>query len=84
MLAGYESGIEERDLLVIPHFENDAGEEATSLRDRFDVGSGMFTAVLVGKDGGEKFRSRNPIPPQDLFERIDAMPMRRREMREGR
>ena len=38
--------------------------------------------MLVGKDGGEKFRSTEPVRPQDLFDRIDAMPLRRREARE--
>lgn len=40
-----------------------------------------FVAILVGKDGGEKYRSADPIAPQTLFDLIDAMPMRRREIR---
>ena len=44
--------------------------------------AGAFAAVLVGKDGGEKFRSEGPVSPEVLFEIIDAMPMRRREMRD--
>ena len=43
-----------------------------------------FEAVLIGKDGGEKLRSMAPIPPGRLFETIDAMPMRRQEMRSQR
>jgi hypothetical protein len=39
-----------------------------------------FEAVLVGKDGGEKFHSSVPLTPDRLFEIIDALPMRREEM----
>ena len=42
---------------------------------------GTFAAILVGKDGGEKHRSVEPISPQTLFDLIDAMPMRQREIR---
>lgn len=38
--------------------------------------------VLVGRDGGARLRSDEPLPACDLFARADAMPMRRREMRE--
>jgi hypothetical protein len=37
--------------------------------------------VLVGKDGGEKFRSTEPVLAEKLFDLIVAMPMRRREVR---
>ncbi|KUF12846.1 hypothetical protein AVJ23_01895 [Pseudoponticoccus marisrubri] len=41
-----------------------------------------FTVLLVGKDGGVKLRSDEPIATDDLFSTIDAMPMRQREMRD--
>ena len=41
-----------------------------------------FEAVLVGKDGGEKLRATTPLTSERLFEIIDAMPMRRQEMRQ--
>ncbi|MEM9691741.1 MAG: DUF4174 domain-containing protein [Myxococcota bacterium] len=40
-----------------------------------------FTAVLVGKDGGEKARTEDELPLSALFALIDSMPMRKREMR---
>lgn len=46
------------------------------------TGSKAFGLSLVGKDGGEKFRSTNVVPVEDLFALVDAMPMRRREIRE--
>ncbi len=39
-----------------------------------------FEVVLIGRDGGEKLRSAAPVPPAELFARIDTMPMWRAEM----
>lgn len=55
--------------------------EARALRERFEPG-GEFLVVLVGKDTGEKLRSRDHVTADELFGTIDAMPMRQREMRE--
>ena len=41
-----------------------------------------FAVVLIGRDGGEKFRSDGPVSVEELFSKIDEMPVRRREMRE--
>lgn len=57
-----------------------AGDVAEARR-RFHVGSGEFAVVLVGKDGGEKLRSEKPITFERLRDVIDAMPMRREEMK---
>lgn len=43
-----------------------------------------FTLILVGKDGGEKFRSNRVTTADELFAIIDAMPMRRLEMRQNK
>ncbi len=40
-----------------------------------------FSFTLYGKDGGEKLRSYEPVEIERLFATIDAMPMRKREMR---
>jgi len=37
--------------------------------------------VLIGKDGGVKKRWMRTLPLAELFQTIDAMPMRRSEMR---
>ena len=39
-----------------------------------------FAVTLVGKDTGEKARWTEIVDPAEIFARIDAMPMRRREM----
>lgn len=53
-----------------------------ALRRRYAVTGDAFAAILVGKDGTVKLRRAGPIAAERLFETIDAMPMRRREMRE--
>jgi hypothetical protein len=89
LLEGSETGSEDRDLILATIFEDGAGEledgaismeEASGLRETFGIPKDRFTVVLVGKDGGEKFRSYIPVSLRDIFDRIDAMPMRRREM----
>lgn len=53
---------------------------ARELRDRFKpVGSGM-NVILVGKDGTEKGRWQRVVQPNEFFELIDSMPMRKQEM----
>lgn len=47
-----------------------------------ETGATAFSLRLVGKDGGEKLRSLQPVSAASLFALVDAMPMRRREMRE--
>jgi hypothetical protein len=53
-----------------------------ALRQRYRVTGDSFAAILVGKDGTEKLRRDTPIAAAKLFQTIDAMPMRRREIRE--
>ncbi|WP_414566229.1 MULTISPECIES: DUF4174 domain-containing protein [unclassified Anabaena] len=40
--------------------------------------------MLVGKDGQSKRREDNPIDPKVIFQQIDMMPMRQREMQGDR
>jgi hypothetical protein len=57
---------------------------ADGLRKEFKAPAGRFLLVLVGKDGTVKRRSETPVPLNQVFEQIDSMPMRQREMRERR
>ena len=56
-------------------------KEQLTLRHRFHIAPGDFTVLLLGKDGGEKLRQQTPITIQKLNATIDAMPMRRDEIR---
>ena len=85
------AGLAERDVVVhtvLPdHVTPDLGtlpqEDAATLRTRYNVAQGAFVVLLVGLDGTEKLRAKTVLMPLALFETIDAMPMRQREMREG-
>ena len=76
MLEGAENGLLERDLVT--SFITNSSDP---LRADYDV-SGEFTVILIGKDGTEKERFSEPVEPASLFNLIDQMPMRRREMKE--
>jgi hypothetical protein len=49
--------------------------------ENFNIGQSNFYAILIGKDGSEKLRSASAIDTEKLFGTIDAMPMRRQEMK---
>ncbi|UJH90469.1 DUF4174 domain-containing protein [Antarcticibacterium sp. 1MA-6-2] len=42
-----------------------------------------FEIQLIGLDGGIKMTERNFTDPQEIFSKIDSMPMRRAEMRDS-
>lgn len=54
---------------------------AAILREKLAVPVGDFTCILIGKDGGVKLKQNAQIQLVDIFALIDAMPMRREEMR---
>ena len=81
LLRGHEAAFDDRDLLPLTYLDDEGSIET---RRRCGVGAGEFAAILVGKDGTEKFRSDEPVRPETLFALIDAMPMRRREVRDRR
>ena len=56
-------------------------KEQKYARTRLHIAPTAFTVILLGKDGGEKFRFSTPVTPDQLFQLIDAMPMRQQEMR---
>lgn len=84
-LVGTEAGFRERDLLdiVVLPTKTTARKalDAVAIRRKYHVGPKEFRAMLVGKDGTVAFSSKAPIQPKTLYARIDAMPMRRDEMR---
>jgi hypothetical protein len=57
---------------------------APTLRSRYDVPADTpFQLLLLGKDTGVKLRRDEAAPMPQVYGLIDAMPMRRREMRES-
>ena len=55
-------------------------DELAAVRHHFQVESGDFLVVLIGKDGEQKLNSRTPVSMEQLNKLIDSMPMRKREM----
>ena len=79
ILGSWTAKGDERDLTIVEVVGDQvrgAGDTAPSLRRKFRLPAG-FTAILIGKDGGEKLRSAHPFPTAVLEQTIDAMPMRR-------
>lgn len=72
----------ERDLILVS--ASGSSRHAEALRRRFGIAPDEFRAVLVGKDGGGKLSASGPIAADRLFAEIDAMPMRREELRRRR
>ncbi len=79
ILGSWTAKGDERDLTVVEIVGDrvrGAGDTAPALRRKFRL-PGAFTAILIGKDGGEKLRSAHPFPTALLEQTIDAMPMRK-------
>ena len=82
-------GIDERDIVwfvvtgetVDSNLAEMTADMAQSVRDKLTADANGASVILIGKDGGVKDRSRE-LDLDDIFSRIDRMPMRRREMRE--
>ncbi|MEH3139663.1 MAG: DUF4174 domain-containing protein [Mycobacterium kyogaense] len=55
--------------------------ESDRLSQRYRVAPDAFTVVLVGKDGGEKWRTDEVPDLKVVYSVIDGMPMRSRETR---
>lgn len=57
-------------------------ETASAIREKYVITDDEVTLILIGKDGGEKLRQRNDISLNEIFNRIDQIPMRKAEMEE--
>ena len=55
--------------------------QSTRLNDQYRQDEKEFEVILLGLDGGVKLRQSEVLSIEKLFETIDAMPMRRNEMR---
>jgi hypothetical protein len=88
-LASSTEGVLDRELMVLEIIEKGqsrAGNQLLSqksvqnIRRRLGVQAGPFQVLLIGKDGGVKLRSSEPVSVKDIFGLIDSMPMRQQEM----
>ena len=89
ILAEARSGLMERDVVIVwligdrvsANLGPAPAETAAALRRRFGVEGQGFRVVLVGKDGDVKREFSAPLSAVGLFGTIDAMPMRKQELR---
>ena len=75
-LRAGQASMQERDVAVLEMLGSSADD--LRMRHRYRSGAG-FLAVLIGKDGGPKLVSDEPLMVERLAAVIDAMPMRRSE-----
>ena len=83
------AGLEERKLViysVMPEkykkgIQAEKWVESTRLNDRYREGGKEFEVILLGLDGRVKLRQSEILSIEKLFRTIDAMPMRRNELR---
>lgn len=72
----------ERDLVFLPLlYKQLSAEDLQYAHTSFDINGDTFQVILIGKDGGAKINSTEPVSAEELFRIIDAMPMRQQEMR---
>jgi len=90
IIAANQEGMKDRHMVVYriyqasvkgPDNTEYGAEGAKKLRNQYGIQPGAFAVVLIGKDGGEKHRQTQAITADALFAIIDAMPMRKSEMR---
>lgn len=91
ILQAQTDGLEDRDMVIWELVDQGnitidgvtrSDLDSTPFYRRYRVDPSVFTVILLGKDGGEKLRSKQPVSETALFQLIDAMPMRQREMRQ--
>lgn len=90
VLRKQEEGLADRDLVLYrvgseegikPSGKKLAEAEVDALRQKYASDHPGFRFVLIGKDGTEKWRTDKQATTEELFARIDRMPMRQAEMR---
>lgn len=82
--------IKERDLLIFHFSEEEQKYQKSNFLSKtisrtylkhFNLKKGQFYILLIGKDGGVKYQSKNFTLPSKIFQLIDSMPMRQAEMK---
>ena len=69
--------IYDHNLNTVPHFDVNA------VRKKLNMPVAYEGLVLIGKDGVSKLKKEYPVNPKNIYDAIDQMPMRQKEMREN-
>lgn len=91
-LKNQMEGVEERKILVYhitPErfkvgLSDEKWEESETDYERYKKTNSQPEIILIGLDGGVKLRAEEFLSSENLFETIDAMPMRMQEMRRNK
>ena len=75
-------GMSERQIVLSEALDD--SERSRGIRSRMSADGKRFRVFLIGKDGRTAASSDKPLSANDLFARVDAMPMRQDEIRHGR
>ncbi len=75
LLKQVDEGVKER-AIDVKEVNNE-----NALWKKYNKDNVAFLVVLIGKDGTEKHRTTKILPAKELFAIIDAMPMRKAEMK---
>ena len=79
---------EDRDMLLVSLFNASGSiddrklkpEELQTLQSEYPSFESGFSIYLIGKDGGIKLKRSEVIDPSELYQLIDTMPMRKKEI----
>jgi hypothetical protein len=74
-----KAGLNERDLILTKYYYSNAKH----VFKKYGISTIGFTFLLIGKDGFPKYRTKEPISSEKLYSLIDAMPMRRDEIKQA-
>lgn len=86
VLKKHKAALEERDIIVLRYSDNKVLDinGAKSTINPESIPAKNFTGLLLlGKDGGVKLKKKFVVQPDEIFDLIDGMPMRKSEMRNG-
>jgi hypothetical protein len=75
-------GMTERQIVLVEATGDDP--RSRQIRRQLSLDDDRFKVVLIGKDGNAALTAVNPLSADRLFGTIDAMPMRKDEMRRDR
>ncbi len=92
LISTNQRGYTDRDIVVVkvvgqavktfPSSSRAQKFSAAELRAAYNAEQTSFRSILIGKDGGVKLDRNEPVESCALFQLIDGMPMRLREIRE--
>lgn len=87
LLKGHKKELAERDIIIFQYSKNqllDIDGNTSNINSKTIPYKNHKGVLLIGKDGGVKLKKDFITQPNEIFELIDSMPMRRAEMKNDR